>query len=120
MYWAFPLVGLGVSTSFPSLLSPVSMAESQPLPPGPPQPAQRQALGALPHELSEQHLYTHAKSLQLCLTLCDPMDSSPPDFSAHWGSPGKNTGVGCHFLLQGIFLTQGSNLGLLHCRQIPY
>ena len=31
-----------------------------------------------------------------------------------WGSPGKNTGVGCHFLFQGIFLTQGSNLGLLH------
>ena len=35
-----------------------------------------------------------------------------------WDSPGKNTGVGCHSLLQGIFLTQGSNLGLLHCRQI--
>jgi len=30
-----------------------------------------------------------------------------------WDSPGKNTGVGCHFLLQGIFPTQGSNLGLL-------
>ena len=35
-----------------------------------------------------------------------------------WDSPGKNTGVGCHSLLQGVFLTQGSNLGLLHCRQI--
>ena len=35
-------------------------------------------------------------------------------------SPGKNTGVGGHALLQGIFLTQGSNLGLLHCRQILY
>ena len=33
------------------------------------------------------------------------------------GFPGKSTGVGCHFLLQGIFLTQGSNSGLLHCRQ---
>ena len=32
----------------------------------------------------------------------------------------KNTVVGCHFLLQGIFLTQGSNLGLLYCRQILY
>ena len=31
-----------------------------------------------------------------------------------WDSPGKNTGVGCHFLLQGIFPTQGSNLNLLH------
>ena len=35
-----------------------------------------------------------------------------------WNSPGKDTGVHCHFLLQGIFLTQGSNLDLLHCRQI--
>ena len=35
-------------------------------------------------------------------------------------SPGKNTGVGCHSLLQGIFLTQGSNLGLPHCRQTLY
>ena len=34
--------------------------------------------------------------------------------------PGKNTGVGCHFLLQGIFLTQGLNLHLLHCRKILY
>ena len=37
-----------------------------------------------------------------------------------WNSPGKNTGVGCHFILQGIFLTQGLNLGLLNCRQILY
>ena len=33
---------------------------------------------------------------------------------------GKSIGVGCHFLLQGIFPTQGSNLGLLHCRQTLY
>ena len=37
-----------------------------------------------------------------------------------WDSPGKNTGVGCHALLQGIFPTQGSNLGLPHGRQILY
>ena len=37
-----------------------------------------------------------------------------------WDSPGKNTGVGCHFLLQGIFHTQGSNAGLPNCRQILY
>ena len=37
-----------------------------------------------------------------------------------WNSPSKNTGVGCDFLLQGIFLTQGSNSGLLHCRQLLY
>ena len=35
-------------------------------------------------------------------------------------SLGKNTEVGCHFLFQGIFLTQGSNLGLPHCRKILY
>ena len=34
-----------------------------------------------------------------------------------WDFPGKSTGVGCHFLLQRIFLIQGSNPGLLHCRQ---
>ena len=37
-----------------------------------------------------------------------------------WGSPGKNTGVGCHLLLQGIFLTQGSNPSFLHCGGILY
>ena len=37
-----------------------------------------------------------------------------------WDSPGKNTVVGCHFLLQGIFPNQGSKLGPLHCRQILY
>ena len=48
-----------------------------------------------------------AKSLQSCPTLCDPMDCSPPGSSVH--SPGKNTGVGCHALLQRIFPTQGLN-----------
>ena len=57
---------------------------------------------------------------QLCLTLCDFMDCSPPGSSVHGDSPGKNTGVGCHFLLQGTFPTQGLNLGLLHRRQILY
>ena len=40
--------------------------------------------------------------------------------SSQWNSPGKNTRVGSHSLLQGIFPTQGSNPGLLHCRQILY
>ena len=43
-----------------------------------------------------------AKSLQLCPTLCDPIDGSPPGSPRPWDSPGKNTGVGCHFLLQCI------------------
>ena len=46
---------------------------------------------------------------QLCPTLCDPMNY----ILCPWDSPGKNTGVGCHSLLQEIFPTQGSNLGLL-------
>ena len=37
-----------------------------------------------------------------------------------WGFPGKSTGVGCHFLFQGIFPTQRSNPGLPHCRQTLY
>ena len=46
---------------------------------------------------------------QSCLTLCNPMDCSLPG-SSPWNSPGKNTGVGCHSLLQGIFPTQRLNL----------
>ena len=57
---------------------------------------------------------------QSCLTLCYPMDCSPPGSSVHGIFPSKDPGVGCHFLLQGIFPTQGWNLGLLHCRKILY
>ena len=58
--------------------------------------------------------------VQSCPTLCEPMGYSPPGSSVHGDSPGKNTGVGCHALLQGIFPTQGSNPGLPQCRQILY
>ena len=54
------------------------------------------------------------KLLHLCTTLCNTMDHRPPGSSVHWDSLGKSTGVGCHALLQGIFLTQGLNLRLLH------
>ena len=57
---------------------------------------------------------------QSCLTLCDPMDCSPPGSSVYLDSPGKNTGVGCHSLLQGIFLTQVLNLHLLLGRYFLY
>ena len=55
-------------------------------------------------EWQEQSLFTEmaataAKIRQSCLTLCDPIDVRPPG-SRPWDSPGKNTGVGCHFLLQ--------------------
>ena len=55
---------------------------------------------------------------QSCLTLCDPMDWSLPGSSVFF--PSSNTRVACHFLFQGLFLTQGSNPVLLHCRQILY
>ena len=57
---------------------------------------------------------------QSCLTLCDPMDCSPPGSSLHGDSPGNNTEVGCHALLQGILPIQGLKPGLPHCRQILY
>ena len=47
---------------------------------------------------------------QSCLTLCDPMDCSLPGSSVHGDFPGKNTGLGCHALLQGIFPTEALNL----------
>ena len=51
---------------------------------------------------------------QLCLTLYDPTNCSPPGSSVHGSSLGKNTGVACHALLQGIFLAQELTLHLLH------
>ena len=49
-----------------------------------------------------------------------PRGLGPTRLLSPWDFLGKSTGVGCHFLLQGIFLTQGSNLGLQHCRQMLY
>ena len=57
-------------------------------------------------------MWTSLSCFNLCLTLCDPMDPSP------WDSLGQNSGVGSLSLLQGIFPTQGSNPGFLHCRPI--
>ena len=62
----------------------------------------------------------NVKVAQLRLTLWDPMDCNLPGSSVHRNSPGKNTGVGCHAFLQGIFPTQGSNPGLPHFRRILY
>ena len=71
----------------------------------------------------------HCKAIMCCvlclvtqsyLTLWDPMDDCLPGSSVHGDSPGKNTGVGCHALLQRIFPTQGSNPGLPHCKKILY
>ena len=57
---------------------------------------------------------------QSCPTLCNPLACGPSGSFAHGILLGKNTGMGCHSLLQGIFLTQGSNPGLPHCGQIIY
>ena len=59
-------------------------------------------------------IYGGGLVIKSCLTLVTSWLFCP------WDSPGKNTGVSCHFLLQGIFLTQELNLGLQHCRQILY
>ena len=52
--------------------------------------------------------------------LLGPRGLQPARLLHPWDSPGKSTGLGCHFLHQGTFLTQGWNLRLLHCRQILY
>ena len=56
-------------------------------------------------------------SLSVVSNSIDPMNCSPPWLLCTWDSAGKNTGVGGHFFLQGIFLSQRSTLGLLHCWQ---
>ena len=65
------------------------------------------------------HHVAHLKLIQCARpTVCNPVDCSR--LLCPWDSPDKNTGVGCHFLLQEIFPSQGSNPGLPHCRGILY
>ena len=67
------------------------------------------------------HIYAELCLVALSrLTLCDPTDCSPAGSSAHRDSLGRNTGMNCHALFSGSIPTQGSNPGLLHCRQILY
>ena len=71
----------------------------------------------LTSKCTHTHVHIHTvtvKVIQLCQTLCNPMDCSP------WNSPGQNTGLGRLSLLQGIFPTQGLNPRLPHCRRILY
>ena len=75
-------------------------------------------LGQRNHLIPKNYIPCLCFIAHLRLTPCNPMDCSLPGSSVHRDSPGKNTGVGCHALFQGIFPTQGSNLGLPHCRQI--
>ena len=85
------------------------------------------------HELTpsmayEHHCFTQCLSIEKMSSVShsivsdslQPHGLQPTRLLCPWDSPGKNTGVGCYSLLQGIFLTQGSNPGLPHCRQILY
>ena len=58
------------------------------------------------HDVHIADWFVHAKSLQSYLTVCNPMGYSPPGSIIPGDSPGKNTGVRSHALLQGIFLVQ--------------
>ena len=69
-----------------------------------------------PGRLIRLSLCTGAHSLPSCLTLCNPTACSPPSYMS-MSSPGKNTGVGCHSLLQGVFLTQGLSSPAAAARQ---
>ena len=75
-----------------------------------------------PHRIQRCSVRLHSLIDKSCPTLCDPMDTGEPArLLCLLDSPGKNTGVGCHFLLlQGVFWTQGSNLCLLHWQVILY
>ena len=79
------------------------------------------------HNSLEQfmHQSKESESVSRSVVSCSlqPRGPWPARFLCPWNYPGKNTGGGYHFLLQGIFLTQGSNpdlLGLLHCRQMSH
>ena len=63
---------------------------------------------------------TAAKSLQLCLTLCEPRDGSPPGLLRPWDLPGKRTGVGCHCLLRMSWLGRSKSAPQsTHCSSHP-
>ena len=64
------------------------------------------------------HVESESVSYSVLSDSFRPPGLQPTRLLCPWNSPSKSTAVGCHFLLQGTFLTQGSNPGLLHCRQI--
>ena len=75
------------------------------------------------HTHTQTHIHASAHVCSVTLVMLDSLrlyGLQPVRLLCPWESSGKNTGVGCHALLQGIFLTQGSKLVLLHCRQVIY
>ena len=102
---ATPVLVRGILTAVASLVAECGLSG-----------AQASVVGTrtqLPHSVWDLPSVCVCVCAQLCPTLCSPMDCSMPGSSVHWISR-KNTRVGCHFLLQGIFLIQGSNPHLLH------
>ena len=69
------------------------------------------------HEPKKTNISSLKWSLSVMSDSLRPHGPYPTRLLHPWDFPGKSTGVGCHFLLQRIFLTQGTNLGLPHCRQ---
>ena len=67
-----------------------------------------------------QLLHPYMTTKKTIAFLCDPMDGSLPGSTVHGVFQARILEWGCHFLLQGIFPAEGSNLGLLHCRQTLY
>ena len=87
----------------------------------------RELRSCKPSGVAKQYRYTHINTYMCAVlsrsvvsTSFQPHGLQPPGSSVHGDSPGKNTRLGCHALLQGIFPTQGSNPGLPHCRRILY
>ena len=68
----------------------------------------------------QRHPVLRGRNQLRSVTQCQSNSLWPHGLYRPWNSPGQKTGVGSHSLLQGIFPTQGSNTGLLHCRQILY
>ena len=102
---ATPVLVRGILTAVASLVAECGLSG-----------AQASVVGTrtqLPHSVWDLPSVCVCVCAQLCPTLCSPMDCSMPGSFVHWISR-KNTRVGCHFLLQGIFLIQGSNPHLLH------
>ena len=104
-YWSGQLRGNLPDTGF-TPGSPALQADSLPSEP--------------PRKQADSILYCCCLVAQSCPTLCDPHGLQPTRLLFQWDFPGNNTGVGCYFLLQGLFLTQGSNLRLQHYRQILF
>ena len=86
----------------------------------------RDLKGILKNKLNLMEVKIQHKKIGVCVShsvMSDSLQSHGPEparFLCPRNSSGKNTGVDCHSLLQGIFSTQGLNLGLLYCRQILY